>query len=81
MEVKYRKDHEFGSPLEKITPAQMHRIHQTASVFFEQSPQYEKSYFRFDAVGISPYDHQVSTPLFAVHTFQNFTIEWIQNAF
>ena len=91
VEMKYRKHSDFGTPLERITKSQIRRIHQTALIFLETNPEYERHYYRFDALGLSPWCGnskartqriQSSNHCQSQHsTFQGMAIEWILNAF
>ncbi|MBN2646195.1 MAG: YraN family protein [Thiotrichales bacterium] len=64
-EIKYRKDTEYGHPLEFIHAAQQQRIRRCAEVFLLKHPEYQDCDCRFDVVffcGQNP-------------------AEWLQNAF
>lgn len=84
VEVKFRRSEDYGCPLEKISQQQIRRIHNTAAHFLEDSPQYEKTFYRFDAIGITPLaiappstTHQLYPP----DIYGDYQIDWITNAF
>ncbi|WP_371811855.1 YraN family protein [Thiomicrorhabdus sp. 6S3-12] len=64
-EVKYRKNCDFGHPLEFITSGQQARIRRCAEVFLQKHPQYQTSDCRFDVISFTADDDP----------------EWIKNAF
>lgn len=84
VEVKYRDSDQFGDALESITQKQIKRIHRTAEVFLEKTPEFTHHFYRFDAIGISPIDSCFAFPKLASlqpQTFQQYYIEWIPNSF
>lgn len=51
VEVKWRKDRRFGSPLEAVTLRKQNRLRLLAELYMLKSPRPEK-YLRFDVIGI-----------------------------
>lgn len=70
VEVRYRKNHDFGGPAASITPAKQEKIHKTALYFMQKKGRELNA--RFDVLAISGDD---------LHTPQQLNIEWIKNAF
>lgn len=72
VEVRYRKDINFGTPIESINWKKQRKLIQLAVIYIKQKIQYHEIYcefeptYRFDAVGISG---DLPTP----------KIEWLQN--
>jgi putative endonuclease len=67
VEVKYRKNLRFGTPLEAVTYTKQQRILRAATRYLQQEKLYGKADVRFDIVGITgdvPYK-----------------LEWVPNAF
>lgn len=70
IEVRYRRNNVYGSPLATITASKQRKIRHAAAHFLALHPQYYTLNCRFDAVGIS-----------AVEGDPNGKIEWVENAF
>ena len=66
IEVRYRKNNDFGGAKASVTPAKQQKIKKTA-LFYMQKKGHE-FYARFDVLAISGEDKAL-------------TYEWIQNAF
>ena len=64
IEVRYRKQINFGHPLETISSFKQQRLLKTALYYLEKQQLYESISYRFDAIGIT----------------QNRQITWIKNA-
>ena len=67
VEVRYRKNLKFGSPLETITPNKQRKIRLTAERYLAKH-RLQNADCRFDTVGLSG---NLAAP----------TIDWIKNAF
>lgn len=52
VEVRYRKNNHYGSPLESITPSKQRKIRLTAEYYLHIHPIYARKQARFDVVGI-----------------------------
>jgi len=72
VEVRFRKNNNFGGGLESITTAKQHKLRKTAELFLQQNRQYENA--RFDVVAMSS---NTQTRL----EKQQYTFDWIKNAF
>jgi len=66
IEVRYRKNQQFGGALASVTTAKQHKLRLTAEHYLQHKAV--KSYSRFDVIAISG---EQTPPL----------INWIQNAF
>ncbi|MBQ7502723.1 YraN family protein [bacterium] len=51
-EVKWRKDHSFGSPLEAVNARKQNKLRILAELYMLKSQRQEK-YLRFDVIGIT----------------------------
>jgi putative endonuclease len=72
VEVRFRKDSRYGSPLESITRSKQKRIIRAANFFLSKFNSHHLA-CRFDAVGITPNSKNAeSTP---------FNIDWVPAAF
>ena len=72
VEVRFRKNNNFGGALESITPAKQQKLRKTAELYLQQNRQYENA--RFDVVSVSK---NTQTTLFK----QQYSFDWIENAF
>ena len=72
IEVRFRKNNNFGGGLESITASKQQKLRQTAELYLQQNNQYENA--RFDVVSMSK-NNQTS------NNRQEYTFEWITNAF
>ncbi len=70
VEVRYRSQADYGSPLESITAAKQQRIRRTAAYFLQRQPASKEWQCRFDVVGVAPATDK-----------RQLTIDWIPNAF
>ena len=70
VEVRFRKNRQFGSPIESVTPAKQEKIIRCARHFQLNNPQLAGCDFRFDIIGISQ-DKNCA----------GYAIEWLENAF
>jgi putative endonuclease len=72
VEVRFRKNNNFGGALESITPGKQQKLRNTAELYLQQNRQYENA--RFDVVAMSS---NTQTRLGK----QQYTFDWISNAF
>ena len=72
VEVRFRKNNNFGDGLESITAAKQRKLRRTAELYLQQNSQYENA--RFDVVSMSK---STQTRLGG----QQYTFDWISNAF
>jgi len=72
IEVRFRKNDFFGGGLASITAAKQRKLRRTAELFLQQNTQYENA--RFDVVSMSKNNQTNSNK-------QEYTFEWIENAF
>ncbi len=72
VEVRFRKDNNFGGGLESITSAKQRKLRNTAELYLQKNGQYENA--RFDVVSMSK-NNQTSK------NKQEYTFDWIVNAF
>lgn len=70
VEVRFRRNDHFGSPLESITAAKQTRLRKTASSFLLRHRQYQQLPCRFDAVAVT-----------GNADGKRLHVEWIRNAF
>ena len=70
IEVRYRKNLDYGGALESVTPSKQKKI-QTTALFYMQKKGGEHN-TRFDVVAITGTD---------INNQNKLSIEWIQNAF
>lgn len=66
IEVRYRKNINFGHPLETVTRAKQLKIIKSANFYLRQNKLYDKYPIRFDIVSVEG---------------ANLNIEWIKGAF
>jgi putative endonuclease len=72
VEVRFRKNNNFGGGLESITPTKQQKLRRTAELYLQQNSQYENA--RFDVVSMSK-NNQTS------NNKQQYSFDWISNAF
>lgn len=72
VEVRFRKNNNFGGGLASITVAKQQKLRRTAELFLQQNTRYENA--RFDVVSMSK-NNQTSGNL------QQYNFDWITNAF
>jgi len=72
VEVRFRKNNNFGGALESITPAKQNKLRKTAELYLQQNTRYENA--RFDVVSMSK-NTQTNTDK------HQYTFDWIINAF
>jgi len=68
VEVRYRKNSEFGSGAETVTYTKQKKLTKAALHYIQKNSKLSKHNFRFDVISISPKGN-------------NFKIDWIDNAF
>lgn len=68
VEVRFRKNRDFGGALESVTPGKQRRLILTASHFLQTRPEYAAMPCRFDVVAVTPEPH-------------SYVADWIQAAF
>ena len=72
VEVRYRKNNNFGGGLESITTAKQLKLRKTAELYLQKNQRYKNA--RFDVVSMSK-NNQTSD------STQKYTFEWITDAF
>lgn len=72
VEVRFRKNNNFGGGLESITTAKQNKLRRTAELYLQQNRQFKNA--RFDVVSMSK-----STQTTSIQ--QPYTFDWITNAF
>ena len=72
VEVRFRKNNNFGGGLESITASKQRKLRNTAELYLQQNNRYENA--RFDVVSMSK-NNQTNK------NRQEYTFEWIMNAF
>lgn len=72
IEVRFRKNNDFGGGLESVTVTKQLKLRKTAELYLQQNTQYENA--RFDVVSLSKNNQTNGNR-------QNYTFEWIMNAF
>ena len=70
VEVRYRKNLDYGGALESITPSKQQKIHKTALFYMQKKGREFNT--RFDVVALTGED---------INNLNTISIEWIQNAF
>ena len=68
VEVKYRKQHQFGGALASVTRQKQLKISRAAGIFLTRKPLFASRPCRFDVVAISG-------------TTQDMQVNWVRNAF
>ena len=72
VEVRYRKNDHYGGGLESITTAKQRKLRRAAELYLQKNQHYKNA--RFDVVSMSK-NNQTSG------NKQNYTFEWIRDAF
>ncbi|VAW54245.1 Predicted endonuclease distantly related to archaeal Holliday junction resolvase [hydrothermal vent metagenome] len=72
VEVRFRKNNNFGGGLESITTAKQQKLRKAAELYLQQNRQHENA--RFDVVSMSK-SNQTS------NSKQPYSFDWIMNAF
>ena len=72
VEVRFRKNNNFGGGLESITAEKQRKLRRTAELYLQQNRQYENA--RFDVVSMSK--NTQTRP-----GREQYTFDWISNAF
>ena len=74
IEVRYRKNNDYGGALASITPQKQQRISATAELYLQQKPGYRDA--RIDVVGMAqkPQNSRANNS-------DEYSFEWIKNAF
>ncbi|MBT8147897.1 MAG: YraN family protein [Gammaproteobacteria bacterium] len=70
VEVRFRNNRQFGSPIESVTPTKRSKIVRCARHFLLHNPELAGFDCRFDIVGISPHSNCLG-----------YKIEWLESAF
>ena len=73
VEVRFRGNRQFGSPIESVTRAKQTKIIRCARHFLLNNPQLATGNFRFDIIGISNSSSSRNR--------RGYEIEWLPNAF
>ncbi len=71
IEVRYRKNSNFGSPEETVTFKKQKKIKTTALLFIAKNSIYKNIQPRFDVIGMTP----------TTNNSNSMSINWIKNAF
>lgn len=71
VEVRFRKNDNFGGGLESITTAKQLKLRKTAELYLQQNARYENA--RFDVVSMSKSTRD--------NNKQHYNFDWITNAF
>lgn len=72
VEVRFRKNNNFGGGLESVTPAKQLKLRKTAELYLQKNNQHKNA--RFDVVSMSK-NARTGTGK------QQYTFDWITNAF
>ncbi len=72
IEVRFRKNSNFGGGLESVTPAKQLKLRRTAELYLQQNSQYKNA--RFDVVSMSKNTRSGNHK-------QPYDFDWITNAF
>lgn len=73
IEVRYRKNNNFGSGVESITASKQSKLIKTASLYLQQHDKLNRYPSRFDVVSISGF--------IGTTNIDNINFNWIKNAF
>lgn len=68
IEVRYRKNAEYGSAMETVSISKQRKIYHTAQVFLQQHPEFHDYNLRFDIVAVDVIMGKAK-------------LTWLQNAF
>jgi putative endonuclease len=72
VEVRFRKNNNYGGGLESVTPAKQHKLRSTAELFLQQNIQYKNA--RFDVVSMSKNTQTKDCS-------QQYIYDWVTDAF
>lgn len=72
VEVRFRKNNDFGGGLASITASKQQKLRKTAELYLQQNHQYKNA--RFDVVSMSKNNQTKPSE-------QQYTFDWINNAF
>jgi putative endonuclease len=72
VEVRFRKNNDYGGGLESITPAKQQKLRRTAELFLQQNEQFKNA--RFDVVSMTKNTQTTEVQ-------QHYTYDWVTNAF
>jgi len=75
VEVRYRKNNLFGGGEASVTLKKQNKIRFTAELYLQQNPKYQNA--RFDVVAMAPTTQSNTYQ----KTVNNYTFNWIKNAF
>ena len=73
VEVRYRRNNNFGSGAESITTSKQSKLIKTAALYLQQNAKLNKYPARFDVVSI--------TGFIETDNIDNINFDWIENAF
>lgn len=73
VEVRYRRNNDFGSGAETVTPSKQAKLVKTASVYLQQHAKLSQYPARFDVVSI--------TGSVETSNIKDIEFDWIKNAF
>lgn len=74
VEVRYRKNSQFGSGAESITISKQRKLIKTASYYLQQNPKTSQYATRFDVISMSAPDSESTSK-------NESKIDWIKDAF
>lgn len=77
VEVRYRKNNQFGSGADSITISKQRKLIKTASYYLQQNPKASQYAARFDVISMSAGPDSNSQP----HPENETKIDWIKDAF
>jgi putative endonuclease len=72
VEVRFRKNDNYGGGLESITPAKQQKLRRTAELFLQQNDHFKNA--RFDVVSMSKNTQTKDSK-------QQYTYDWVTDAF
>lgn len=72
IEVRYRRNEQFGGALDSVTAAKQKKIRRTAEHYLQSHPRLQYLGCRFDVIGLTPQATSHATEI---------RLDWIKNAF
>lgn len=72
VEVRFRRNNDFGNGLESVTVTKQKKLRKTAELYLQKNRQYKNA--RFDVVSMSKNTQPGNNK-------QEYTFDWIENAF
>lgn len=77
IEVRYRKNNNYGHPIETISKKKQGKLIKSAYRFISDHPQFSKLQYRFDAVTIIETNHCLHS--LEQNKLLDYNIEWFKN--